>query len=346
MHFMARKPTQEPVAEKEWTPESIRAAVRKVRRTLTDVEAFDPKKVTRQFDPTVSSLQISIRQMVTDVFGHDSRLYRDYQSAAALDMAGINVGGTSLPKVIQGLEQGKERSITLLKSAIKFFERKMEDDFPGEAIESDPRIARAGIAQAGAAMAGYGGVVYGGPGLGYSGPGLVGAHAQGVAGDIRVSIQNDTPTGGVIIAESPSEDRFSELLGRVALLEASLRQLRREAHTSAGEREIGPGHNQGPEFDPVPAEELGDVDDLIALLKQQGPVPPADPTELAEQSQKASQVSGKIKQYLDNFAIEAFKGAGGEIGKRLAQAPIWVAVYHGIDRVTEVLALWLTHAPH
>jgi integrase len=72
------------------------------------------------------------------------------------------------------------------------------------------------------------------------------------------------------------------------------------------------------------------VDDLIALLKEQGPVPPSDPTELTERSQKAKRISDKIKQYLDGFAVEAFRSAGGEIGKRLAQVPLWITLYHGI----------------
>jgi hypothetical protein len=129
-------------------------------------------------------------------------------------------------------------------------------------------------------------------------------------------------------------------------LEASFGQLRRELASHSQDREVGIGHNQGPDFTPVTIEELGEVDELIALLKEQDPVPTSDRTKLIENSQKATEVSDKIKQYLDTFAIEAFKNAGGEIGKRLAQAPFWIALYTGIDRVTEALALWLTHGPH
>lgn len=92
----------------------------------------------------------------------------------------------------------------------------------------------------------------------------------------------------MIVAGGQTEARFLDLLGRVTLLEASLNQLRRELTVSAHDKEIGIGHNQGPDFAPIPVEELDDVDDLIALLKEQGPVPPTDPTELTEGSQKAS----------------------------------------------------------
>jgi hypothetical protein len=242
------------------------------------------------------------------------------------------MNGTPLHRVIEGLVRGRARSIELLRSAIRSLEERMEDDFPGEPLDQVALSARTAIAAAGGAI----------PSVN---AGIQGVQARGLAGDIRVSIQNDTPTGGVIIADDQSEARFLELRGRVTLLEASLNQLRRELTNSTRDKEIGIGHNQGPDFTPIPVEELSDVDDLIALLKQQGPLPPTDPTKLTEKSQKATRVSDKIKQYLDGFAIEAFKGAGSEIGKRLAQAPFWVAVYHGIDRVAEALALWLAHVP-
>jgi hypothetical protein len=91
---------------------------------------------------------------------------------------------------------------------------------------------------------------------------------------------------------------------------------------------------------------LGCAGQTVRLLLEQGPIPPSDPTEIIERSQKATRISDKIKQYLDVFASEVAKGAGGEIGKRLVQVPIWMAVYHGIDRVTQALAAWIGTLPH
>jgi hypothetical protein len=168
-----------------------------VRRRLTDVEAFDPRKITRQFDPAVAALEISIREMLADVFGPNTRSYRSYQPAATLDMAGVNMNGTPLHEVIEGLVRGKERSITLLNGAIRFFEEKMQDDFPGEPLDQAPLSARTAIMS----------TTSGNP------SDTLGVQAQGAAaGTIRVSIQNDTPTGGVII------EPFEVLMGRVALL--------------------------------------------------------------------------------------------------------------------------------
>jgi hypothetical protein len=330
---MARKPGPELPAEKAWTPDLIRGGMKKLRRRLNDVEAFEPKKVADRSDPGIRALEAAIRATLAEVFGTASRTYRNYQAAASIDTAGINMNGTPHHEVIEGLIRGRARSSELLRGAIRWLEEKMEDDFPGEPLDQVALSATSMAASAGTANLS-------------ANPGIVGAEARGIAGNIRVSIQNDTPTGGVIIAEGETEARFLELMGRVTLLGASLNQLRRELTISTGNKQIGIGHNQGPDFEPIPFEELDEVDDLIALLLEQGPVPPSDPTEIIERSQKATRISDKIKQYLDVFASEVAKGAGGEIGKRLVQVPIWMAVYHGIDRVTQALAVWIGTLPH
>jgi hypothetical protein len=330
---MAKTPrTPEQPEEKVWTPELIRSSLRKLRRRLAEVEAFDPQKVTRQFDPQVTVLEAQLRETLSDVYGRNSQSFRIYQSAASLDTAGINMNGTPLHRVIDGLVHGRARSIELLRSALRLLEEKMEDDFPGEPLDQVALSASTAITLTGGA----------GPS---TGAGIQGAQARGLAGNIRVSIQNDRAAGAVIIADGQNEARFAELRGQVTLLEASLNELRREL-ASARDKEIGIGHNRGPDFEPIAIEELSNVDDLIALLKEQGPVPPADTAQLTATSQKVTKVSDKIKQYLDSFAVEAFKSAGGEIGKRLTQAPFWMAAVYGIDRVTEALALWLAHVPH
>ena len=327
---MAKGPrTPEQPEERVWTPESIRSSLRKLRRRLAEVEAFDPQKVTRQFDPQVTSLETQLRETLSDVYGRNSQSFRSYQSAASLDTAGINMNGTPLHRVIEGLVHGRARSIEMLRSALLLLEEKMEDDFPGEPLEQVALSARTAITSTG------GGVLS-------TGAGIQGVQARGLAGNITVSIQDVTVAGG---ANSQNEARFVELRGRVTLLEASLTQLRSEL-APAHDGEIGIGHNQGPDFGAITAEELDGVDDLIALLKEQAPVPPADKAQLIETSLKVSKISEKIKQYLDGFAAEAFKGAGGEIGKRLTQAPFWMAVVYGIGRVTEALALWLGQVPH
>jgi hypothetical protein len=185
---------------------------------------------------------------------------------------------------------------------------------------------------------------YGGPGpLPASGGG--GGQAQGIAGDLRIAIEQNNLLDGGPTVFATSEARYSELQAQVALLEASMAQLRCELDEAKG-RPVGIGHNRGPDLAPVTTEELDDVDQFIALLKEQGPVPPLDPKPLIEQSQNATLIANKIKQYLDTFALEGFKSAGSEFGKLLVQAPFWIALGTSILSVSQALIVWIGHTPH
>jgi hypothetical protein len=175
-------------------------------------------------------LETSIKETLADVFGRNGRSYRAYQSAGALDTAGVNMNGTPLREVIAGLIRGRERAISLLQTAIRSFEEKMQDDFPGEPLDQVALSGRTIAAASGGAA----------------------LHVEAGSfrvqrGDAQLSLRNNS---------------FEELQASVALLEASVTQLRREL----SRRDIGIGHNQGPDFSPLPIEELSDVDDLIALL--------------------------------------------------------------------------------
>src|SRR5258708_2399674 len=109
---MARRPAAEP-PEKDWTPDSIRVAVRKLGRRLADVEAFDPQQVSRRFDPVTTSLEASIGETLVDVFGPHSSSFRNYQLSSSLDTARHNVNGVPHREVFEGLIHGRERAIQL-----------------------------------------------------------------------------------------------------------------------------------------------------------------------------------------------------------------------------------------
>jgi hypothetical protein len=143
------------------------------------------------------------------------------------------------------------------------------------------------------------------------------------------------------------ESRFERLMGRVALLEATLAPAL-AAPTSAGGQEIGIGHNRPPvDSGPASMDELLEINRFVDLLKEQSPTPPSDPSPILALERSTSKTAAKIKEYLDNFGSEAFKGAGKafgeEIGKRLAQAPFWIALYFQLGQVSEALIQWLAH---
>src|SRR5262249_35250640 len=141
----------------------------------------------------------------------------------------------------------------------------------------------------------------------------------GVAGDLRVYIQNETAGAAV---DTP-ETRYTELQARVALLESSVDQLRHQLESSARDREIGIGHNQGPAFAPVSIEELDEIDHLIALLKDRGPAPPSDPTPLIEQNAKITALGERINAGVIDIGKEMAKGVAREAGRELLA---WLAV--------------------
>jgi hypothetical protein len=135
--------------------------------------------------------------------------------------------------------------------------------------------------------------------------------------------------------DSP-ESLWGALQAQVALLESSLAQLRTEL--AAANRTVGIGHNQGPPFAPVPLEELDEIDNLIALLKEQGPQPPSDPAPLIAQNAKVTSMAERISQSSIDLGKEMAKGGAREIGKELVA---WLAVGTLIKSVGAALLSFL-----
>jgi hypothetical protein len=174
-------------SNKQPTLSEMHLAIRQLNRRIVDIEAFDPIAVTAQRDPKIVELEAAIKETLSEVFGRNTSSYRTYMAAAVLDTAGLNLNGTPLHEVIEGLAHGKERSLSLLKRAVRSFQEKIEDD-------PDYHNARAGTAMAGAAMAGYGGVA---ADAGSPAPRaeLGGAEAKASAGELRPRIQDGFPVG-------------------------------------------------------------------------------------------------------------------------------------------------------
>ena len=124
-------------AEGESTLADIHLAMRRLQRRISDVEKFDPTKVRSQQDPNIRALEAAIKETLSEIFGPNSRTYRSYAAAATLDTAGLNMNGTPLDEVIEGLVRGKERSLTLLNGAIRLFEEKIEDILPAATSADD-----------------------------------------------------------------------------------------------------------------------------------------------------------------------------------------------------------------
>lgn len=175
--------------------------------------------------------------------------------------------------------------------------------------------------------------------------------AAGIKIDPQISIPSTAPTSQfeslAVELHAGGEDRpealFETLVARVAILEAAVQELREL-------REIGIGHNRPPAgmetFLPATSEDLNDIDEFIALLKEQPAVPAIVPPQLIEKGRRVSKVGAKIAELADMAAKEAVKAAGHEAGKRLVQLPLWLSIAGAISGVAVALQNWIAVVPH
>jgi hypothetical protein len=133
------------------------------------------------------------------------------------------------------------------------------------------------------------------------------------------------------------EAHFQEALRRAANLTSCIDQLRKASRT----REIGPGHNQGPSL-----EDLDDVEDLIALLKDQGPrVKTAiDAKALIEQTEKVKWLPERIWSLLKAAGLFVLGVGAHEVTKDLT-APLWDDVAHRIVDLCRAIEVWASLLP-
>jgi hypothetical protein len=129
-------------------------------------------------------------------------------------------------------------------------------------------------------------------------------------------------------------------MARVALLEAAL-----SAPKTVAEPPIGPGHNRGPDLEFDAAVDETEIRRIVALLKEQRATEPVDRPKLSEIAKVIDPANNKWRERLDEFAKSTLKGAGEEVGKRLIQAPWWIAVYSQLDSVAHALIAWLGALP-
>jgi hypothetical protein len=146
---------------------------------------------------------------------------------------------------------------------------------------------------------------------------------------------------GVIVPnKSRSEENFELLMARVALLEAAI-----SAPKPVVESTIGIGHNRGPDLLIDGALDEAEIQGMIALLKQQSATSPVDRSKLLVIAKVIDPETNKWRERLDEIAKGVLKGASEEIGKRLIQAPWWIAVYSQLDAVGHALVAWLSTIP-
>jgi len=133
------------------------------------------------------------------------------------------------------------------------------------------------------------------------------------------------------------EARFQEALRHAADLTSCIDQLRK----ASTRRKIGPGHNQGP-----PLQDLVQVDDLIALLKDEGPrvKTVVDAKALIVQTEKVKRLPERIWSWLKAAGLLVIGIGAHEVTKDLT-APLWDEVAHRIVDLCHAIEVWVSLLP-
>jgi hypothetical protein len=132
--------------------------------------------------------------------------------------------------------------------------------------------------------------------------------------------------------------RFRDVLRDQAELASSIERLRVAIAASPAAREIGPGHNQGPQIEELDAWEKH----LVALLQDRGPRPnPVDRALITEHAEKTLVFSERIRTWLANLALEGAKVGAREVIKDLT-ARLWAEVADKLDMIYHAIKVWIS----
>ncbi len=87
--------------------------------------------MTERSDPRLEALEKKLNDTISDVFGPNSLEYTNFRPRS-LDMAGYNMHGTPLDKVIRSVGESKQRELLNLRTIIELLNEKLEDsgEFP------------------------------------------------------------------------------------------------------------------------------------------------------------------------------------------------------------------------
>src|SRR5262249_17383306 len=125
---MADRHSPPPPQAPKRTAGQMRNVISRIEQVIRELQHFDPTTVRDRSDPRIESLEVSIKQVLTQAFPDEAER-RLYEAAATLDRAPLTMGAkTPLQEVVQGLTQGRERAIELLNRAIQALKDKIADE--------------------------------------------------------------------------------------------------------------------------------------------------------------------------------------------------------------------------
>ena len=120
------KPQKHPA---QLTPQKMKSGIERLRKCLDEVNAFEPGSVTDQYStPELDALEAAIDAALVRTFGADTLDYARYEFAKAFDRGPFSYMQPTSPAEFQrSIAQSKNRSVALLRQAIKSLEDQLEE---------------------------------------------------------------------------------------------------------------------------------------------------------------------------------------------------------------------------
>jgi len=105
----------------------MRAAIPRLQKRITELQAFDPETINGGSDPRLGALGRAIDETLVSIFGADTVDYTRYWDAARLNVAAVIVGAEPpLHEIRAGVAGGRARAISILEGIISRFNEELE----------------------------------------------------------------------------------------------------------------------------------------------------------------------------------------------------------------------------
>jgi uncharacterized protein (TIGR02391 family) len=125
---MARGQKEPQLRPANLSREQMATAITKIDRRIVEIDSFDVDSVVNRSEPKIGVLSSKLDSLLLSVFGPDSVEYNRYRwPITNLDTASINMMGTPLHEVQQGLRRGLETAKSQLEAIRSGFLEEIED---------------------------------------------------------------------------------------------------------------------------------------------------------------------------------------------------------------------------
>jgi predicted nucleotide-binding protein len=142
---MARRSSTPPAPRPaNLTVDDMNRGIARLQKRIEEVERFNPQTVTDQYNaPELDALTAAVAEALALTFGHGTLDYNRYKDAAEFDRGPYNYAHVVPPHEFQrSISGSKERSLALLRQAIRSLEERLSEAPAETIIEGAPRQER------------------------------------------------------------------------------------------------------------------------------------------------------------------------------------------------------------